>query len=317
MSLSNKDDIQVSVCVVTYNQENYIAECLESLVTQQTSFKFEIIVGEDFSTDGTRAIVQQYVEQYPNLIIPIFYEKNVGAVENVKQVYKAAKGKYIAHMDGDDMALPNKLQKQFDVLESNPDCVICAHNMRLITFDNVMLDRVYSNYNKTFNDIFDLYARLPFFAHSSKMFIKTSLDGILEKLHPFALDIEIHIQQAKRGNIYYLSDCCGVYRVGVGVSSLFKKLNPLLISGNDRVYRDSLIHYKSNSLILRGYYSKCYLNFAYQAAVFGDKEKYIYCARKSLKIKIISIQQVVIYLFTFSPFLFILIAKLRNKSRYI
>ena len=71
MSLSNKDDIQVSVCVVTYNQENYIAECLESLVTQQTSFKFEIIVGEDCSTDGTRAIVQQYVEQYPDLIVRV------------------------------------------------------------------------------------------------------------------------------------------------------------------------------------------------------------------------------------------------------
>ena len=54
MSLSNKDNIQVSVCVVSYNQENYIAECLESLVTQQTSFKFEIIVGEDCSTDNTR-----------------------------------------------------------------------------------------------------------------------------------------------------------------------------------------------------------------------------------------------------------------------
>jgi glycosyltransferase involved in cell wall biosynthesis len=60
MSLSNKDDIQVSVCVVTYNQEKYIAECLESLVTQQTSFKFEIIVGEDCSTDNTINILEKY-----------------------------------------------------------------------------------------------------------------------------------------------------------------------------------------------------------------------------------------------------------------
>ena len=127
MSLSNKDDIQVSVCVVTYNQEKYIAECLESLVTQQTSFKFEIIVGEDCSTDGTRAIVQQYVEQYPDLIVPLFYEENVGAVENVKRVYKAAKGKYIAHMDGDDFALPGKLQKQYDVMEKG--YAICSHNV--------------------------------------------------------------------------------------------------------------------------------------------------------------------------------------------
>ena len=144
MSLSNKDDIQVSVCVVTYNQENYIAECLESLVTQQTSFKFEIIVGEDCSTDGTRAIVQQYVEQYPDLIVPLFYEENVGAVENVKRVYKAAKGKYIAHLDGDDMALPNKLQRQFNILEANPDCSICVHNMNAVDEDSQKMDRAFS-----------------------------------------------------------------------------------------------------------------------------------------------------------------------------
>ena len=86
----NNTDIQVSVCVVTYNQENYIAECLESLVSQQTEFKFEIIVGEDCSTDRTREIVQKYIEKYPDLIVPLFYKKNVGAVENIKQVYKLA-----------------------------------------------------------------------------------------------------------------------------------------------------------------------------------------------------------------------------------
>ena len=101
-----ENDIKVSVCVVTYNQENYIAECLESLVNQVTNFRYEIIVGEDCSTDGTRAIVQRYVEKYPNLIVPLFYKNNIGAVENIKKVYKKAKGKYIAHMDGDDIALP-------------------------------------------------------------------------------------------------------------------------------------------------------------------------------------------------------------------
>ena len=127
-----ENDIQVSVCVVTYNQENYIAECLESLVNQVTNFRYEIIVGEDCSTDGTRAIVQRYVEKYPDLIVPLFHKENLGPVENIKQVYKKAKGKYIAHMDADDIALPGKLQKQFEVLEKNNDCVICAHQMEFI-----------------------------------------------------------------------------------------------------------------------------------------------------------------------------------------
>ena len=146
-----ENDIKVSVCVVTYNQENYIAECLESLVTQQTSFKFEIIVGEDCSTDTTRAIVQNYVEKYPDLIVPLFYESNVGAVENLRQTYLKAKGKYIAHMDGDDLAMCDKLQKQFEALEENPDCVICGHNMVLIDSNSNDLS-VKNNFDRNENN---------------------------------------------------------------------------------------------------------------------------------------------------------------------
>ncbi|WP_254617165.1 glycosyltransferase family 2 protein, partial [Acinetobacter seifertii] len=81
------NEIKVSICVVTYNQEKYLAECLEKLVHQQTNFSFEIIIGEDCSTDNTRAIVQEYYEKYPDLIIPILYKENVGAIENILQVY--------------------------------------------------------------------------------------------------------------------------------------------------------------------------------------------------------------------------------------
>lgn len=227
MSLSNKDDIQVSVCVVTYNQENYIAECLESLVTQQTSFKFEIIVGEDCSTDGTRAIVQQYVEQYPDLIVPLFYEENVGAVENVKRVYKAAKGKYIAHMDGDDMALPNKLQRQFDTLEANPDCSICVHNMLAIDSEGNSTKRAFKCFPEKKYTLLDVYLINPFFIHSSKMFVN-KIDEYIDQLNVNALDIEVHIEQAKQGNIYFLNEELGIYRQFVGVTYDNKLINPLI-----------------------------------------------------------------------------------------
>jgi glycosyltransferase involved in cell wall biosynthesis len=227
MSLSNKDDIQVYLCVVTYNQEKYIAECLESLVTQQTSFKFEIIVGEDCSTDGTRAIVQQYVEQYPDLIVPLFYEENVGAVENVKRVYKAAKGKYIAHLDGDDMALPNKLQRQFNILEANPDCSICVHNMNAVDEDSQKMDRAFSLFEEKKYSLIDMYLINPFFIHSSKMFIN-KIDEYIDQLNVNALDIEVHIEQAKQGDIYFISECLGAYRQFVGVTYDNKLINPLI-----------------------------------------------------------------------------------------
>lgn len=227
MSLSNKDDIQVSVCVVTYNQEKYIAECLESLVTQQTSFKFEIIVGEDCSTDNTRKIVQQYVEQYPDLIVPLFYEENVGAVENLKRVYKAAKGKYIAHIDGDDLALPNKLQRQFDILEANPDCSICVHNMNAVDGKSQIMERAFPLFEEKKYSLIDMYLINPFFIHSSKMFVN-KIDEYIDQLNVNALDTEVHIEQAKQGNIYFLNEELGVYRQFVGVTYDNKLINPLI-----------------------------------------------------------------------------------------
>ena len=316
MSLSNKDDIQVSVCVVTYNQEKYIAECLESLVTQQTSFKFEIIVGEDCSTDGTRAIVQQYVEQYPDLVIPLFHEKNVGAVENIKQVYKKARGKYIAHMDGDDMALPSKLQKQFSILETNPDCVICAHNMQLISFHGLKLRRNFGVYKKVKNTIFDLYQTLPFFAHSSKMFLNDMSEEFWSELHPEALDIEVHAKQAMRGNIYYILECYGIYRIGTGVSSEQKKVNPLIVAGCDRVFMEAIFTYKDSKDLLETFYAQNYLNFSYQSAVLGDVDGYVRYIKKSISIKIISLRQVFIWWFIWFPILFVFLSKLRTRIRY-
>lgn len=230
-----ENEIKVSVCVVTYNQENYIAECLESLVTQQTNFKYEIIVGEDCSTDCTRSIVQSYVGKYPELIVPLFYENNIGAVENIKKVYKKAKGKYIAHMDGDDMALPGKLQKQFDILEKNPDCSICVHNMNAVDKNSNFMKREFTIFDEKKYSLIDMYLINPFFIHSSKMFIN-KIDEYIDDLNENALDIEVHIEQAKQGDIYFIGESLGVYRQFVGVTYEGKLINPLIPERIQDVY---------------------------------------------------------------------------------
>jgi len=109
---------KVSVCVITYNQEKYIRQCLQSIVDQETDFDFEVIVGEDCSTDGTRAIVQEFSEKFPNIVKPIYQKKNIdGGGYNFLTVHRAARGEYVAHIDGDDFALPGKLQAQANILE--------------------------------------------------------------------------------------------------------------------------------------------------------------------------------------------------------
>lgn len=118
---------KVSVCVITYNQERYIAQCLQSLVDQQTDFAFEIIVGDDFSTDGTREIVTKFKRAYPHIIRTNFQPANTGGSRNNLEVHASARGKYVAHVDGDDYALPGKLQAQADALDTDSMCHAVWH----------------------------------------------------------------------------------------------------------------------------------------------------------------------------------------------
>jgi len=137
---NNSDDILLSVCCITYNHEKYIAQAIESLVMQKTSFKYEIVIGEDCSTDGTRKIVQCYCEKYPDKVKMITADTNVGAVNNQVRVLKALKGKYIAMCDGDDYwSDSSKLQKQVDILEQNAEVVICCNYSKVIDDDDKVI----------------------------------------------------------------------------------------------------------------------------------------------------------------------------------
>ena len=130
----------VSVCVVTYQHKNYIRTCLDGILMQQTSFPFEIILGEDASTDGTREICMEYAEQNHGKIRLGLRSRNdviyinghptgrFNFIENLKE----ARGKYIAFCEGDDYWTDaNKLQKQVDFLEANVDYTLCFHNCLL------------------------------------------------------------------------------------------------------------------------------------------------------------------------------------------
>jgi glycosyltransferase involved in cell wall biosynthesis len=112
----------VSVLLLTYNHQKYIAEAIQSVVNQKTNFDYEILIGDDCSTDGTCEIVNSFISKNPNLIKAIRSENNVGAIRNEKRLMDASKGKYIAFLEGDDYWTdPLKLQKQVDFLDANPD----------------------------------------------------------------------------------------------------------------------------------------------------------------------------------------------------
>lgn len=108
----------VSVCTITYNHEQYINEAIESFLMQETDFPFEIVIGEDCSTDSTRVIIDEYVAKYPNIIRLITSENNVGMQENGARTILSCIGEYIAFCEGDDYWTDKKkLQIQIDEIE--------------------------------------------------------------------------------------------------------------------------------------------------------------------------------------------------------
>lgn len=135
-----KPDLMVSICCTTYNHKPFITQAIESFLMQQTNFQFEIVIGNDCSTDGTAEILQSYKEKYPEKINLMPSKKNVGAHQNMINTNKACKGKYIALCEGDDYWTDaHKLQKQVDFLENNPEYIMCCHYTRVVDADDKTL----------------------------------------------------------------------------------------------------------------------------------------------------------------------------------
>ncbi len=113
----------VSVKMITYNHAPFIARAIEGVLQQQTNFPYELVIGEDCSTDGTREIVLDFQKRYPHIIRVITSDSNVGMKKNGYRTSKACRGIYKAYCEGDDYwQNPEKIQKQADYLQSHPDC---------------------------------------------------------------------------------------------------------------------------------------------------------------------------------------------------
>ena len=119
----------VSICMVTYNHEPYIAQAIEGVLMQKTNFQYELVISDDCSLDNTRKICIEYKEIYPDIIKLLLSTKNQGITQNFLSTVQACSGKYIAQCDGDDYWTdPQKLQKQVDILEKNETYSICMHD---------------------------------------------------------------------------------------------------------------------------------------------------------------------------------------------
>ena len=273
---------KVSVCVTTFNQEKYIEKCLKSIVSQKVDFDFEIIVGDDFSTDQTRQIIQDFSDLNHGVKI-LLHPYNVGPAMNYAMTHRCATGEYVCHLDGDDLMLPGKLEAQVDLLDKNYECVMATHDMEIVDAEGRGVGARFRRHPAGRFGLFDLYKNLPFFAHSSKMVRRSVEDKILGRIGPDTIDVELHVWMAENGDIYHDDRVWGRYRVGVGISSsASQSVNAALPAASHRVYEAAVRNFPNQANCLKKFYAKAMLNFAYQSAVFGDKEGYKLYLSKSL-----------------------------------
>lgn len=134
------DKIDLSILIPTYNHERYILTALNSVLAQKTKYTYEVLVGEDASTDGTRAVLEQYEAKHPHKIKVYYREVNLGAsnapLSNHMDLYNRASGKYVIFLEGDDYWLDeNKLSVQIDFLENHPEYIAVAHNCITVDAD--------------------------------------------------------------------------------------------------------------------------------------------------------------------------------------
>jgi glycosyltransferase involved in cell wall biosynthesis len=217
----------LSVLMIAYNVAPYIAQALDSALMQQVDFDYEIVVGEDGSTDGTRAIVQDYAGRHPGRIRALLRERNLGMNRNFMDTLLALRGEFVALLDGDDYwTSPAKLQRQVDFLRANPRFSMCFHNAEVVYEDGSMAphpfhmanpDRLIAHHvPKPVSTIDDLAGGN--FMQTCSVVFRAGLYGTLPDwyLRMPTFDWPLHLLNAEHGDIRYFDEVMGVYRVRAG-----------------------------------------------------------------------------------------------------
>ena len=203
-----------SVAVLTYNQEKYIAQTLDSILSQNHNFLYEIVIGEDCSTDNTRTIIEQYAKKYPNIVKPIYNNPNLGLLRNYYNVISHCSGKYIMECAGDDYWLPGKVKVQIEFMEKNSDVCMCYGNVKCFKESkNTFLEKTCGGIKETFEDLLKGNS-VP---TPTVCFKKEMLNEYLNEINPLEQqwlmeDYPMWLYFSHKSKLKYLDETFAVYR---------------------------------------------------------------------------------------------------------
>lgn len=244
---SIKKQIKVSVLCITFNQIKYIKQCLDSIVNQKTKFSFEVLINDDASTDGTKEVIEQYQKKYPNLIKPVFHRENQYSKGDmslfVGNLFHLVNGQYLALCEGDDYWIDdNKLQKQVDFLDKNPDYSICFNRSKIIFEKGESEDSYYPDYGSHAKYNIEELLKSNFISTNSVMYRKQDYKNMRTDLLP--QDLYMHLFHAQFGKIGFIDEVMSVYRrheAGIWWASHSNRMDEL---------------YKKQHLMLAGFYDE-------------------------------------------------------------
>lgn len=300
---------KLSVCVVTYNQENYIRNCLQSIVEQATDFEFEVIVGDDCSIDGTQTIIKEFQKFYPKLIKPVFNTTNLGPFKNYLLVHGLANGEYVSHIDGDDCCLPGKFQIAVDFLQDNTLISACCHKLQVIDCNGNVYNKIWPSSAPPYINVDYLLKYHPVFGHSSLIYKQSCLNVKDIHVEEF-IDFYLYFLLTMRGEIGFINKVLGCYRSGNGISS---NLNRFL-GHVDFVFVEAKRMGVNHQSVI---YAKAY--HLYRTAINQlctyDDPKFNTCIKESIQNKVISLSQVIHFAFRRRPDMLRLIYLFFRKAK--
>jgi glycosyltransferase involved in cell wall biosynthesis len=211
--------MKLSVMMITYNHGRFIARAIESALAQRVDFDYEIVIGEDLSTDNTRTIVVDFARRNPQRIVPLLRDRNIGAIRNFAQTVSACRGQYLAFLEGDDYwTSPDKLQKQVDFLDAHPDRAICCHRVQFLDETGLAEADIFPPHSAGEYTIEDLL-KLNFVMTCSMVMRRELIGRIPDWLFRMKLaDWPICAMVARYGTIELMDENMAAYRVHAGSS---------------------------------------------------------------------------------------------------
>ena len=224
--MKNNIDLMFSVEVTTYNQKEYIAQTLQSIIDQKHDYKYEILISDDCSSDGTQDIIKEFHEKYSDIIKPVYNKKNLGAMKNYYSNISRAQGKYLMGCGGDDYWLPGKVEKQIQFMEQNPGIGLCYSRAKIYKEDKKEYDGYTGSVQADIKDILfkgncvsalTTCVRMDLFKKYFEEIQPQNKNWLME-------DYPLNIYAFFESYVYYMSEPMGVYRVIK--DSLCHQVNP-------------------------------------------------------------------------------------------